>query len=166
MRSKWPKFGFKSWPLSNSQMTSQPFWNCVIQHTFHACSFIIWRQSRSQVKLKKAPIKMDLSITPLKTLPNETFNNILKYLSIDERINARPAFPIKFDPCFNTMNQEAKKCTAFGINLLQIDKIRSKKIRKLCSVYHLYDRWQCASASHIPRDGFSTNKSIMEPVCF
>ena len=105
---------------------------------------------------------MDLSID----LPDDCFCNILKYLSIDERINARPLFP-KFDLCFSSMNEATKKCTAFGIDLLKVANIPDKRTDKLCSLFHLYEPWICAAGPiHIPGDGFSTNNSIMEPVCF
>ena len=103
-------------------------------------------------------------------LSEDVFSIILEYLSIEERIQLRPMFPM-FESCFIKINNALKNSKAIGIDTLSgMEDFRwnvfNYSIKKLYFRYKLYEHFDCYCSEHILRYRFSSNQSLFRNVSF
>lgn len=104
-------------------------------------------------------------------LPDLVFLNILKYLTIDERITILPIFQSKFINCFTSINNELKFTKSIGLYNIDFNTVQQTHspdvVRFIKKGYDdTFERWYCSDVEHIPGEYFLNPITMTSKVFF
>lgn len=104
-------------------------------------------------------------------LPDLVFLNILKYLTIDERIKILPIFQTKFINCFTSINKELKFTKSIGLYNIDFNTVRQAHFQDVIKFIKkgyddIFERWYCSDVEHIPGEHFLDPITMTSKVFF